>query len=368
MRIIQLIQRPQLRGAEIFACQLSNHLQKSGHKVTLICLAPGSASLPFSGTIIHLDRPLSRRFFDIRGWRLLSKEIKKLQPDLVQANAGDTLKYSVFSRWVGRWKTPIVYRNANKVSDFADSWIKKMFNRFLVSRIDGIVSVSEQCRLDLIRTYSVNPRKAITIPIGIERTINSQSLPEDLEAFFKGRLVLVQVASFVPEKNHTGMLDILERIGSNRPDVMLLLVGDGQLRTKIMTEIQQRKLEKKVFLAGYRSDVLPIISRASALVLPSLIEGLPAVILEAMYARTLVVAYDVGGIGEVLRNGETGWLVPKNDTDGFVRAVQKVLDGQEKEMITNRAYNLVSQDFDNTVIAKRFEQAYNSLVTTKQIG
>ncbi len=108
---------------------------------------------------------------------------------------------------------------------------------------------------------------------------------------------------------------------------------------------------------------MPLIQPAKMLVLPSIIEGLPGVILEAMYCKTPVVAYDVGGISEIVKNGKTGWLVDKDDEDGFVKAVEEVLSCSPEELnqITNQAYQQVVEQYDNKVIAKRFEEVYESI-------
>jgi L-malate glycosyltransferase len=156
LKILQLIQKPQLRGAEMFASQLSNQLVEAGHQVLLVSLLPGTSQLPFKSDHINLDRPLSKRFIDWQGWNQLAKEIKTFQPDVVQANAGDTLKFAVFSKLFFGWNTPIVFRNANKVSDFITSTPKLLFNKFLVSNVQHIISVSELCRQDFVKTYTYN--------------------------------------------------------------------------------------------------------------------------------------------------------------------------------------------------------------------
>jgi glycosyltransferase involved in cell wall biosynthesis len=80
-----------------------------------------------------------------------------------------------------------------------------------------------------------------------------------------------------------------------------------------------------------------------------------------------VVANDVGGVSEVVKNNETGWLVEKGDEEGFVKAVEEVLSCslEELNLITNRAYQQVVEQYDNKVIAKRFEEVYRT-VTSKE--
>jgi glycosyltransferase involved in cell wall biosynthesis len=363
VRIIQLVQKPQLRGAEIFASQLSSQFMLKKHEVIMICLQPGRSALPFDGEIVHLNRPGSSRLWDWEGWRHLARIIKELKPDIVQANAGDTLKYAVLSKMFFRWNVPIVYRNANKVSDFIDSFPKKLFNKFLVHRVNYVASVSELCRQDLIKLYTFSATRTITIPIGLNLSSVNKHLADDLKPVFSTGKILVHVASFVPEKNHLGLLRIVKRLLESGQNVKLILIGDGKLRNVIEEQIQQLELGNRVLVLGYRTDVMTIVANAHAFVLPSLIEGLPGVILEAMYCKTPVVAYDVGGISEVVRNNETGWLVKAGDEAGFVQAVSEVLDVDVTD-VTNRAYEIVVREFDNRVIAERFEEVYRVVISS----
>src|SRR5687768_8044683 len=116
MKIFQLIQKPQLRGAEIFACQLSTELSNRGHECVVITLFQGASKLPFAGRIIPLGLSKRTRFVDWRGWKKLADLVKKEEPDILQANAGDTLKYAIISKLIFRWKTKVVFRNASTVS------------------------------------------------------------------------------------------------------------------------------------------------------------------------------------------------------------------------------------------------------------
>ena len=171
MIVFQLIQRPQKRGAEIFAAQLSERLQKLGHKVVLISLFEGVCDLPFSGEIIHLNRPLSKRWFDISGWKKLAQLVKEYKPDLVQCNAGDTLKFAVLSKLIFGWNSSIVARNASTVSGYIKSKSTKKINEFLYSKTDAIISVSEYSKKDLNQLFPATKTKTTVIPIGVENQI-----------------------------------------------------------------------------------------------------------------------------------------------------------------------------------------------------
>jgi glycosyltransferase involved in cell wall biosynthesis len=360
LKILQLIQKPQLRGAEMFACQLSNQLIERGHEVRMISLLDGDASLPFRGQLKSLKRPLSKRLFDVDGWKQLAKEIEAFQPDIVQANAGDTLKFATMSRLFFGWKAKVVFRNANKVSDFIDSLPKLILNKFFVQRLDHVISVSELCRQDFIKTYGFPVTKTATVPIGVDAGPSEAELPEDLRPMFTGRKVLINVASFVPEKNHAGLLNIVRLLVDRGVALYVFLVGDGRLRHTIEQQIQEKGLVDHVKLLGYRNDVRVIMEHADVLLMPSKIEGLPGVILEAFYSRLPVVAYDVGGISEVVKEGNTGWLIKAGDEQAAAQAVMDIFQkvSAVEKYVTN-AYAMVTTEFTNAAIAGRFEHEYH---------
>lgn len=362
MKILQLIQKPQLRGAEIFACQLSNHLMEEGHEVLVITIFKGDSQLPFKGKIIGLDRPLSKRFFDFKGWKKFNNIIKAFDPDIIQANAADTLKFAVSSKLLYSWNQPLVYRNANKMGDFITSKLKWRLNNFYISKVAYVISVSKECEKDFIKTFSYPQEKISTVEIGVEEQ-KLEGIPDDLKEIFERGPIVSHIGGFVPEKNHEGLIDIFNEILKTFPETQLLLLGKGDLEGKIKSKVEELQIENKVHFLGYRSDVLDILNNSKAFVLPSLIEGLPAVILEAMYCETPVVAYNVGGIGEVVVQGETGWLVEKNEAAEFQYQLEEILKGDEN--ISERvkaAKNMISDKFLNNQIAKRFAKCYFELL------
>jgi glycosyltransferase involved in cell wall biosynthesis len=356
MRILQLIQKSQLRGAEVFASQLSTQLSAIGHDVHLVSLLPGQAELSFSGKQVELNRPLGKRFIDLQGWRSMARYVNEFKPNVVQANAGDTLKYAVLSKLFFRWKAPIVFRNASVISRYIKSPVVKWWNAWLFNHVDFVVSVTEESRRDFLKLFPFMHDRIKVIPIGIDL----QPLPAPIK---KEESFLLHIGGFTFEKNHTRLLHIFKQIHEKHPELSLWLVGDGPLRKQVEQQCSEMGLTSVVRFLGFQKEVMPLIQPAKMLVLPSIIEGLPGVILEAMYCKTPVVAYDVGGISEIVKNGKTGWLVDKDDEDGFVKAVEEVLSCSPEELnqITNQAYQQVVEQYDNKVIAKRFEEVYESI-------
>lgn len=356
MKIIQIIQRKQLRGAEVFACQLANHLTQSGHQVMVISLFENeSTPLPFNGEIVCIKATQNLRYFDIKGWKKLAQLIVNFDADIVQANAGDTLKYAVFSKLLFGWKASLVFRNASTISQYLRSSFLRYLNGFLLNRVDRIISVSNHSRVDLLHLFPKLESKCLVIPVGIELSEGNQSSEVDVLPKVN---YLLHVGGFTFEKNHAGLLRIYKTILENKHNLELWLAGDGPLRNDITNLAIEMGLSEKIRFLGFRSDVPMLMKGAKILVLPSILEGLPGVILEAQFLKVPVVAFDVGGISEVIENNKTGWLIKSGDEVSFANAVNDALGSASIETIKDNAYQQVVTKYDNIKIARQFEQAY----------
>lgn len=365
MKIINLIQKPQLRGAEIFACQLSNHLVKLGHDVRVVSIFTGDANLPFSGELTRLDRPISKRLFDVTGWKEFATIVNEFQPDVIQANAADTLKFAVSSKLLYKWNTKIVFRNANKMGDFINSKFKWYLNKFYVSKVDAVISVSKECEKNFVNTFNFPNNLVSTVEIGVEEQQIGAPPLDLIDVYAKGP-VLVHIGGFVPEKNHKELIKIFKEAKSIDSSIQLLLLGKGALENDIRELVKLENLENDVHFLGYRNDVLEILANAQIFVLPSLIEGLPGVILEAMYCKTPVVAYNVGGISEVVQTDKTGWLIAENDQSNFLYAIEEILDPDANLLPRiNGAKRLIQEKFLNLKIAERFVAQYKKALEKK---
>lgn len=359
MRIVQLITRPQRRGAEIFAIQLAESLLKMGHEVIVISLLEGNGEIQYSGKLIALDLSGKRRF-DFTGFKLLAKLFQDIKPDIVQANASHTLRLAVGAKYFYTGKFRLIYRNANQISPFLKGVFQRWYNCFLLNQTDGVISVSHASKADLLEVFGL--KKVVeVIPIGIDSSeIDSMSsgvLNIDLPESY-----LLHMGAWVPEKDPLGLLEVYAMlIRSKGQNLPLVFLGSGQLKTAMIAKIQELDLVDHVYLVSNQQNPFPILKRARALLMPSKIEGLPAVILEAMYLEVPVLAYHVGGIGEAV-NSETGWAIYPGDKDAFGNAVYEVLQLTHLELdrITSNAKALVLKDYEISEIARRFMEFYKN--------
>ena len=200
-------------------------------------------------------------------------------------------------------------------------------------------------------------QKVHLLPIGIDPSL----FEDDVSPVGLGQYIL-HVGGFTFEKNHTGLLNIFEKVLHQQPDAKLICAGDGPLFTQIKDEVKKRNLEKQVLLLGKRKDVASLLKGAKMLVLPSIIEGLPGTILEAMYAKVPVIAYNTGGIGQVV-NESTGWLIEKGNDDMFANVICELWNSNTNDLqaVLGNAYELVKKFYTNEKVALKFEEMYLSI-------
>jgi sugar transferase (PEP-CTERM/EpsH1 system associated) len=178
-------------------------------------------------------------------------------------------------------------------------------------------------------------------------------------------LVIGTVGRLSPEK---GGVDVLiravERLRGDHPRVRLVVVGDGPLRPDL--EKVADDLGSNVIFTGTRTDVARILSAMDIFVLPSLKEAMPIALLEAMAMRLPVVATHVGGVPEIVEDGENGILVPPGDEPALHAALQRLAD--DPALISTLAHAgqaHVQANFTLDSMVARVEQLYNSLAESK---
>src|SRR3989449_923025 len=152
----------------------------------------------------------------------------------------------------------------------------------------------------------------------------STTLREELRLTPKDRL-LVSVGNLYPVKGHTHLVDAMRLLIARHPTVHLAISGRGELAEALTAQARDNGIADRVHLLGLRSDVAAILAAADVFVLPSLSEGLPLALLEAMVAARPIVATAVGEIPTALDGGRAGVLVPARDAGALASALASVL-------------------------------------------
>jgi glycosyltransferase involved in cell wall biosynthesis len=146
------------------------------------------------------------------------------------------------------------------------------------------------------------------------------------------------------------------------PEVHLWIVGDGPERASLQEQISAASLDGRVGFTGFRADAAAFIAHADLLLMPSLHEGLPYTMLEALAAATPIAASRIGGLAETLEDSRTAFLFPVADVHAIAATIAKVAaDPALAEQTAQRAHNELFPRFDAAIMARSYEGIYRSV-------
>jgi glycosyltransferase involved in cell wall biosynthesis len=235
---------------------------------------------------------------------------------------------------------------------------------------DRLVAVSVGTREYLMREERVPPEKIEIIPNAIEWP--QQVAPPQVEAVKrefggKGRFPLLgTVARLTPQKGLSYLLEAISILVARFPGLFCVIVGDGPLRVELEALAVRLGLENHVRFCGLRRDVRAIFQSLDLFVLPSLFEGLPLSLLEAMASGAPVVATHVAGIDEVIEDGANGRLAPPADAHALAAAITELLDNEAlAQGLAQQGQTTVRQRYAIGAVSKEYERVYGELLQAK---
>ncbi len=261
----------------------------------------------------------------------IARLLKKRRVDILHAHSS---KAGLVGRLAARLAgTPTVFFTAHN-SIFYEEWpgYKKtavsLAEKVLAHGTSRVITVSESLREEIIVRERLDPDKVVTVYNGIEpekfKTVGPRAvLRERLHLPADGRVVGT-IARLAPQK---GVCYLIQAAALIPPDQrpLFLVVGEGPLRGELEALARDTGVADRVVFAGARSDIPLVLAALDLLVLPSITEGLPLVLLEAMAASVPVVATRVGGVPEAVVEGETGILVPPQNAAALAGAINAIL-------------------------------------------
>ena len=207
-----------------------------------------------------------------------------------------------------------------------------VIERALAAITRRIVAISELQRDDLCDVFHIVARERCSvIPLGFD--LRPFAAAETKRGAIRGALGLGQdrrlvgiVGRLVPIKHHAMFLEMARRVADARADTDFVIVGDGELRPELERSVAAMGLGGRVHFLGWRRDLDAVYADLDVVALTSLNEGTPVALIEAMASGRPVVATAVGGVADVVADGETGLLVPSQDAPACAHAVLRLLD------------------------------------------
>lgn len=250
---------------------------------------------------------------------------------------------------------------------FSKIWLYQLLDRYALSRLDHIVLVGEGTRRQLASHVSLTEKVSV-IHNGLDiETINeetSHQVEQNILTFMDScRPLIISVGRLAPEKGFDRLIQAFSKLKSARPEAGLIIVGTGALESSLRELTRELCVNESVLLPGYCATVPALLKQADVLVMPSLTEGLPITLLEAMAIRTPVIASAVGEIPAVLEFGKGGTILNNPSPEAIYVALEKVLSNDPKILTSvDWSEGAVKDRYTSKAMAENYRLLYGRLI------
>ncbi|MEA2590582.1 MAG: hypothetical protein QOD62_413 [Actinomycetota bacterium] len=341
MRVLRVITRLNIGGPARQALMLHRVLPERGYECELVSGAPQTEEGAFPPpaeryTLVESLRRETDFLADARAIHTLTRLMRASRPDVVHTHT--TTAGGLGRIAARRAKVPVTVHtfHGHVLSGYLSGPQTRALTaaeRALAKRTDALVSVSTRVRDQLLALGIGRPEQWRVVPLGLElgellggpaeRSASRAALglpPEAPLVGIVGRLAAI--------KDHGTFLAMAARLAAARTDVSFVVAGDGSLRGSLEAEAKSL-LGNRIRFLGWATDLPVLYGALDVVVLTSRNEGTPVALIEAGAAGRPVVATDVGGVAEVVRDGASGFVVPPGDAAALAARVGTLLDDPE---------------------------------------
>ena len=353
----------------------ANRERFSFHFVTYVRAKSAAAADRESNVFIEASRnagiPVSviweRGRFDPAVLRRLTDRVRALEPRIVQTHS---LK-SHFLLSVARKTIALPWLAFHHGYTNEDLKVRlfNLVDRFSLPRASRVVTVCGPFAR-AIAGYGISPDRIHVLHNSLDPSWAQMPKLAEEAAGIRASLpggsagpILLCVGRFSTEKGHAVLFEAVSLLQKNDRPFFLILIGDGPLRSTLEREVRSKRLESRIMFAGQQRDVRPYFAASDVLVLPSLSEGSPNVLLEAMAARLPIVATLVGGVGEIVSNKETALVVPRGSAAELAAEIARLFDNPELgKQLAERAYQRLVEHFSPATYDRTLTAIYDSIL------
>lgn len=348
-------------GQENRTLQESIGLKRLGVRVIILCQPDSVLAKRARAEGIEVRTCKMRKSYDLFAIKYMLNLIKNEKIDVISTHSGrDSLLAGIAGRL--SLKKPVIVRTRHLALPITSKTTYSVLPH-------KVVTVSEYVRQYLINE-GISPDKVVAIPTGID---TSRFDPEKVDGKLKQELGLKPeiplvgtIAILRKKKGHRILLEAIPLILKKIPDAVFVFAGDGPQKENIITKIEQLGLSDKVFMLGLRKDIPNILKSIDVFVLPTLQEALGTSFIEAMAMEKPVIGTNVGGVGEVIKDGINGYLVEPDNPHALAEAIIMALQDKEKlSIIGIEGRKIAKQNYTVEKMCEKMHALYSSLLKDK---
>lgn len=359
-RVLFIITQEEFGGAQKFLYELTTRLSRENYEI-LVAVGENKKgefmkSLAQNNIDVKTLRFLKRRvnpILDFLAVIELMKIINKYKPNYLHLNSskagilgsisGFMIKNLRFKKFK---KLKVIYRIGGwSFNDPWPLWKKKLFIAVekITARFKDIIVVNNKSDYEQAIKLKIKPRKEIKLIYNGIDALKTEFLNKDearLKLFknlsknhdkiFQADFIVGTVANFYPTKGLEYLVEAVNILKSNLniKNCKFLIIGDGERKTELESKIASYKLEKDLILVGQIPEADKYMRAFDFFVLPSVKEGLPWVILQAMAAKLPIISTRVGGVPEIIEDGKNGILVEPKEPLEMAKAIKYILENE----------------------------------------
>ena len=358
LRILFVVRKLDVGGMERMAIDLMTHLDP-GRYTPLLCTIedPGELATVITKAGIEIV-PLNKKS-GIRAscvWSLRELLVKR-KVELIHTHNETAHFYGAIANTCRSDRVPLIHTKHGRGEPEHKRSVLR--NRLCSLMSDAVVAVSDDVKQVCHVVERVPLRKLKTIVNGVPlepyiTAAKNRTARDDVVFGHVGRLSEV--------KNQQLLLRAFSRLVAEFPRARLTVVGDGPLRTELEQLAGHLGIVDKVTFTGYQADIPSLMSGFDCFVMSSVSEGLPLVVIEAMAAQCPVVGTDVGGMREIVAEGQTGYLVDSGDEDALVRRLLDVARDPDRRRVMGVEGQILAQStYGLPTMVAEYEALYQSL-------
>jgi len=275
--------------------------------------------------------------------------------------------YGRLAAWLA--KVPCIVASVHNVYTRDKKFHRRIINKFLARFTDKVVAVSETVKKDILKYDGLAEDKIMVIYNGIDLNSFSdanRNLMRSKLGISSEAIVVGTVGRLTLQKGQKYLIDAVSTLREKFPQIVLLFVGDGPLRDELGNHIKTLGIDMNVIFLGTRRDIPQILSAMDIFVLPSLWEGLPSALIEAMASGKPIIATDIPPIKEIVNSEKVGILVPPKNSTAIADSIEFLLhDKSIAENISNTAKEKVFSIFNIETTAKHYTDLFKNVLREK---
>ena len=357
LRIALMIECDGPGGAELMMLELAKELRARGHVVLPVGLSAGTGWLGarfvaagFEPASFELRSPL-----DLQAVRALTTILHDFRADVVHSHEFTMAIYGAAAAKRAGARHVITMHGGLY---YAAVWRRRAALRWATRRSAALVGVSVATAQALKDILGINGSKLHVVPNGIPMRTGARGKLRSELGLAPGELLIVSVGNLYPVKGHAVLIDALAKLRDRR-GWRLAIAGRGEEESRLRAQAATAGVGDRVHLLGFRDDIADILAAGDLFTMPSLSEGLPLALVEAMSFGLPVVVTRVGGVPEVVTDGVEGFLVPPSDPGALASALGALLDdAPRRQQMGDAARTRALRDYALSTMADRYERLY----------